>query len=172
METVGHGFTVGITMGQQQWSQWWNSCVGKWQWQECNICCKEAFSIHTASLHCCQGCCPCLAYHFKFSQWHFFIPWWVFYSILINIFHLKHFSLVCMDKKLIIWYILFVVFFFFFFFFFFCRKPSWYYFGNSFQLSGGWKKNRWKEMWRKKFGGSTWTCVSCINFVWYHFHFV
>ena len=39
----------------------------------------------------------------------------VFYSIIINIFHLNHFSLVHMDKKLIILYILLIFIFLFFF---------------------------------------------------------
>ena len=75
METMGHGFTGGTMMGQQLWNQWWNSHVSKWQWWECHIFCRKAFTICTGYTHHCQGCHPGPAYFFKFSQWHFFIPW-------------------------------------------------------------------------------------------------
>ena len=105
--------------------------------------------LPSASTYCCQVCHSCLAYLFPAQPVTLLPPLvstdQVFYSILINIFYWKNFSLVCMDKKLIIWYILFV--------FLGGRKPSRYYCGSIFQLSGGWP-NRQRETWRKKFGGS------------------
>ena len=73
----------------------------------------KAITIHTASMHHCQGCYPCPAYLFQVQPVtlpHFLVSIdQVFYFILINIF-LKAFLLVCINKKFIIWHILLVFF--------------------------------------------------------------
>ena len=55
VETMGHGFIRGRTSVQLWWNQWWNSCVGKWQWGKCHLCCWKPITIHTGMRHHWEG---------------------------------------------------------------------------------------------------------------------
>ena len=87
----------------------------------------------------------------------------VFYSILINIFYWKHFLLVCINKKLIIWHICWCV--------FFWQKAFpmllWKLLSSC---QEGWP-NRWGRHRERSLEEVTWAYVSCIKFVWYYFSF-